>query len=64
MCEDCIKKDVCKYREEVEKFKSKMPEPLQPECKYKREEPSDNWYILPNTETITADNWTTISSNS
>lgn len=44
MCEDCIKKDVCKYREEVEKYKSKMPEPLQPSCKYKEVEITDTTY--------------------
>jgi len=46
ICEDCIKKDVCKYQAKVEKFESdtKLPEPLESgiSCKYKRTK-SCNW---------------------
>jgi len=42
ICEDCIKQDVCKFKDEVEEFekKAKLPEPIEPiiECKYKRTE--------------------------
>ena len=47
ICEGCIKQDVCKYKEEVERYekknKGKLPEPLEPtaRCKYKRPEPHD-----------------------
>ena len=38
ICEDCMKRDVCKFKEEVEKYEGdKLPEPLMPTiaCKYK-----------------------------
>jgi hypothetical protein len=42
ICEGCIKQDVCKFKEEVEKYenKAKVPEPLEPilNCKYKKTE--------------------------
>ena len=40
ICEGCIKQDVCKFKDEVEKYDMKLPEPLEPiiECKYKRTE--------------------------
>ena len=47
ICEDCIKKDVCKFMKKVEKYEedTKPPEPLESNvgCKYKRTEPS-NWH--------------------
>ena len=50
ICEDCIKKDVCKYRAKVEKYEeeSKLPEPLVPNagCKYRRTEPSNCTYTI------------------
>ena len=43
ICEGCIKQDVCKFKEEVEKYggKAKLPEPLVPtvQCEFKRTEP-------------------------
>ena len=49
LCEDCIKKDVCKFRKKVEKFEAEntLPEPLENgiTCKYRRTEPS-NWYTV------------------
>ena len=51
ICEDCIKKDVCKYQAKVEKFESdiKLPEPLESgiSCKYKRTEPCNWTYNVP-----------------
>lgn len=51
ICEGCIKQDVCKFKEEVEKYegKTKLPEPLEPiiECKYKRTEPNTWTYTTP-----------------
>ena len=47
ICEGCIKQDVCKYKEEVEKYeRDKLPEPLEPivGCKYKETEPTHPFY--------------------
>ena len=48
LCEGCIKQDMCKFKEEVEKYELKMqlPEPLEPiiECIYKETEPRDFYY--------------------
>ena len=37
ICEGCIKQDVCKFKNEVEKYDMKLPEPLIPvfACRYK-----------------------------
>jgi len=56
ICEDCIKKDVCKFREKVEGLKLKkfnLPEPLQPEltCPYKKAEPLTSWVVTTGTTT-------------
>ena len=53
MCEDCIKKDVCKYREEVEKL-GDLPEPVK--CEHRRVEFIDEWSITWTPETTTDPN--------
>lgn len=63
ICEDCIKQDVCKFREEVERFekkhKAKLLEMLTEnlECKYKYV-PSTDFTIPSDTTTIDPDKWT------
>ena len=54
ICEGCIKQDVCKFKENVEKLEKKSmecPEPLVPDmtCKHKVLEriPGCNWEYLP-----------------
>jgi len=66
MCEDCIKKDVCKFRNKVEKYESeeKLPEPLESgvNCKYKRTEPS-NWSYTITGDYIYPSVWTNTTSS-
>ena len=51
ICEDCIKQDVCKFKEQVEGYenKIKLPNPLEPiiQCKRRRTEPSNLTYTAP-----------------
>ena len=57
ICEGCIKQDVFKFKDEVEQYDMKLPEPLEPivECKYKR---TENWtYTSPSVWTDCT--WTT-----
>lgn len=72
ICEGCVKQDVCKFKEEVEKYEEKgLPEPLTPkaECKYK--ETSVHYlpyYPYPITITsdwpwLTSPAWTTTTSD-
>ena len=48
ICEDCIKKDVCKFKNEIENYEiePRLPEPLEPIiiCKYKETEPTHPFY--------------------
>ena len=47
ICEGCIKEDVCKFKNKVEKYEEgiDLPEPLTPniECKYKRTASTQYW---------------------
>ena len=67
ICEDCIKKDVCKYQAKVEKFESdiKLPEPLESgiSCKYKRTEPCAWSYNVPCSPPTSIPDYTTINPN-
>ena len=61
ICEDCINKDVCKYREYVERYESKLPEPLISgiQCKYKRLWWGDDITYTPPSSTFPTDSrWT------
>ena len=60
ICEDCIKQDVCKFKEEVSNYEGeKLPEPLTPkvECKFKQTTPYYTIYNHPcaTTATVTYD---------
>ena len=60
ICEDCIKKDVCRYKTKIEKWAKgkctiELPEPITPEfvCKYK-EVAKDNSWLAINSDTTYA----------
>ena len=66
ICEDCIKQDVCKFKESIEAYedgRAELPKPLVPEvrCKFKQTTTGRHYTAIPSTTyTATSDpSWTT-----